>query len=197
MHDYITLNLVNIDFSHPIVPRSNCNNVIATRSNQPTSICMEAKSQILVVSPCVEKECHEVSKPARAEFAPSQASDGTTANHVSSYITRGLTRLPPFLENCHIPFVPSYAYLAYIINKLTSNVEIQQQQQFIYRFRLYKGLVPQIATKLVEAGQGKKNYEMQIYCYNDGVRVLGRFYGFTERNCTRIPLRLCDIMVIF
>ena len=28
-----------------------------------------------------------------------------------------------------------------------------QQKQFIYKFRLHKGLVPQIATKLVEAGQ--------------------------------------------
>ena len=35
----------------------------------------------------------------------------------------------------------------------------QQQQQFIYRFRLYKGLVPQIATKLVEAGQDKKKLQ--------------------------------------
>ena len=35
----------------------------------------------------------------------------------------------------------------------------QQQQQFIYRFRLYKGLVQQIATKLVEAGQDKKKLQ--------------------------------------
>ena len=38
----------------------------------------------------------------------------------------------------------------------------QQQQQFINRFRLYKGLVPQIATKLVKAWQDKKNYWQQI-----------------------------------
>ena len=59
------------------------------------------------------------------------------------------------------PSPSSHTYLAYIVNKLTSNVE------------------------------------MQIHGYNNGVRILYRFYGFTERNCTRILPRLCDIMVIF
>ena len=43
--------------------------------------------------------------------------------------------------------------------------EQQQQQQFIYRFRLYKGLVLQIASKLVEAGQDKKNYSKLQTCW--------------------------------
>ena len=37
----------------------------------------------------------------------------------------------------------------------------QQQQQFIYKFRLHKGLVPQIATKLVEAGQDEHENIME------------------------------------
>ena len=37
---------------------------------------------------------------------------------------------------------------------------------FIYRFRLYKGLVPQIATKLVEAGQDEHEniMEKKLHC---------------------------------
>ena len=40
-------------------------------------------------------------------------------------------------------------------------MKLQQQQQFIYKFRLYKGLVPQIATKLVEAGQDEPENIME------------------------------------
>ena len=40
-------------------------------------------------------------------------------------------------------------------------IKTKQQQQFIYKFRLHKGLVPQIATKLVEAGQDEHENIME------------------------------------
>ena len=84
----------------------------------------------------------------------------------------GSHAIPLFLSSSSIPinalYFQSISTLMHdVFNKLApcniSNLfyfsretQQQQQQQFIYRLRLYKELVPQIATKLVEAGQDKK-----------------------------------------